>query len=99
MEPHPRAAAGAHGLRPLGLPRPVQVRVDSLGEPTEVVRRGRSLRVDQVEEVWRIAEAWWREAPLDRTYYRLALADGRTLTVFRDGRDGEWFEQHYSAAC
>ena len=51
--------------------------------------------MEQVEEVWRIAEEWWREAPIERTYYRLVVAGGRTLTVFRDLEDEQWYEQRY----
>ena len=99
-----------HGLRPMGLPQPLRVRTDECGEPAEVilpsregprgVRRprggeGRTLVVEQVEEVWRIAEEWWREAPIERTYYRLLVDGGRTLTVFRDLEDEQWYEQRY----
>ena len=94
----------------MGLPQPLRVRTDERGEPAEVilpsregprgVRRprggeGRTLVVEQVEEVWRIAEEWWREAPIERTYYRLVVAGGRTLTVFRDLEDEQWYEQRY----
>ena len=97
------------GLRPLGLPRPLRVRTNERDDPAEVilpgegpraVRRprggeGRTLVVEQVEEVWRIAEEWWREAPIARTYYRLVVDGGRQLTVFRDLEDGRWYTQHY----
>ncbi len=95
-----------HGLRPLGLPQPLRVRTDERDEPAEVtllprgVQRprggeGRTLVVEQVEEVWRIAEEWWREAPIARTYYRVVVDGGRQLTVFRDLEDEQWYEQHY----
>ena len=98
------------GLRPLGLPRPVRVRTDEYGEPSTLTllprgapalvagrrwRDAHTLAVERVEEVWRIAEEWWREAPLARTYYRVTLEDGRSLTVFEDGGDGRWYEQRY----
>jgi len=101
MEPHPRTAARAHGLRPLGLPRPVLVSLDDARLPAAVTRMTRSqtqLAVTRVEEVWRIAEEWWRSEPLARTYYRLLLSDGRIVTLFHDdtepSEDG-WYEQGY----
>ena len=98
MVAHPRAPVGAHGLRPLGLPRPGRVEVDSLGLPRAVVHDGRALPVECVEEVWRVAEAWWREEALARTYVRLLLHGGRLLTLFHDDAcapgDG-WHEQRY----
>lgn len=101
MEPHSRTPARTHGLRPLGLPRPVLVSLDAPGLPATVTRMTRSqamLAVVRVEEVWRIAEEWWRSDSLARTYYRLLLADDRIVTLFHDDAetpcDG-WYEQGY----
>ena len=87
-------------LRPIGLPHPVTVRVDADGLPLAVTRtargrRGAEVRVEQIEEVWRVAEAWWREASQARTYYRVVLAGGRPLTLFRDDILDVWAEQPY----
>ncbi len=89
-------------LRPLGLPRPIEVRTDGEGLPIELTRtaRGgdrRTLTVEEVEEVWRIAEEWWRDTSIDRTYYCVIVDGGRPLTLFRDRADlgGGWFEQRY----
>ena len=104
MEPDPRAAARADGLRPLGLPQPARVRLDGYGLPCEVTRLARHatrqpLPVEGVEEVWRIAEEWWRAAPLARTYYRVLVDGGRPLTLFHDDAAAEpsegWYEQGY----
>ena len=55
------------------------------------------MRVEQIDEIWRVAEAWWREAPQARTYYRVILQGGHPLTLFRDESTGAWSEQPYSA--
>ena len=98
------------GLRPLGLPRPLRVRLDEGGEPVEVTpsprgragrrgsRSGTPLAVEGVEEVWRIAEEWWRDTPLRRTYYRVLVDGGRPLTLFHDDvapSSEDWYEQRY----
>jgi len=86
----------------------VSVRVDAHGLPWMVTRtgaRGRlatPVRVEQVDEVWRVSEAWWREEPQARTYLRIILEGGRPLTLFHDDSPraeggGGWFEQAYSA--
>lgn len=99
-----RPATASASLRPMGLPRSIAVRVDADGHPVSVVRvdaRGRpgtEARVDGVEEVWRVAESWWRESSQARTYYRVILEGGRPLTLFRDDAAGDWFEQPYTAA-
>ncbi len=88
-------------LHPLGLPRALRVRTDGDGLPCAVARgAGGELRaVEQIDEAWRVAEAWWRPSPsgegLARTYFRVILAGGRPLTLFRDDEDGQWYEQHY----
>ena len=102
---NPAAPPPRHGLRSLGLPRPLQVVCDAQGLPAEVQfeARGRPVAVSAIDQVWRIAEEWWREAPLARTYYQLRLDDGRTLTCFHDesaalnplSAGGAWFAQHY----
>jgi len=90
-------------LRPIGLPRGLFVREDRDGIPLAVSRtdfrghRGREARVESVEEVWRLAEAWWREASQARTYYRVILEGGHPLTLFRDDSTGSWSEQPYSS--
>lgn len=90
-------------LRTIGMPRILEVRVDGVGEPVAVTRtdvRGRQgewLRVDAIEEEWKLAEAWWRQSAQARTYYRLRLAGDRLLTLFHDDITGAWFEQPYSA--
>lgn len=89
-------------LRPIGLPRGVVVLEDSHAMPLAVARidarghRGPESPVKRIEEQWRLAEAWWRESPERRTYYRVILSDGRPLTLYRDDVTGAWYEQPYS---
>ena len=97
------SAASATSLRALGTPRGLVVRVDADARPLAIARaevRSRhreEAQVEQIEEIWRVAEAWWREASQARTYYRVMLEGGRPLTLFRDDASGAWFEQAYSA--
>ncbi len=98
MVAHPGTTVGTHGLRPLGLPKHVTVEVDDLGLPRAVLRGDHPVAVAVLEEVWRVAEAWWRDESLARTYVRMLLADDRLLTLFHDDTappgDG-WYEQRY----
>ena len=91
-------------LSPLGLPRPLTVRSDSRGEPCEVQRPARrgapaaALAVERIEETWRVVDEWWRETPLRRTYHRVTLAGGASLTLFHDDMlppSEGWYEQRY----
>ncbi|MGE3961302.1 MAG: hypothetical protein AB7F65_06420 [Dehalococcoidia bacterium] len=104
-------------LKPIGLPRPVEVQTDIDGLPVAVAPapaarrptpgrppgrpterppdRSALVPVESIEEAWRVGEEWWREAPLERTYYLLLLEGGRPITVFHDGVFDAWFEQRY----
>jgi hypothetical protein len=98
-----RRPLSSTSLRPIGLPRALVVREDDGHMPLAVMRtdvrghRGQEARVESIEEMWRLAEAWWREGPQARTYYRVILEGGRMLTLFRDDETGAWAEQPYSA--
>jgi hypothetical protein len=84
------------------MPRYIEVRTDSEGTPIAVARgdahghRGSLVAVEGVQEVWRLAEAWWRESAQRRTYYRVILEGGRPLTIYRDDVTGVWAEQPYT---
>jgi len=58
-------------------------------------RVARVFEVEGVQEVWRVAEAWWREVPVRRTYYQVVVDGGRALTLFQDEESGRWYEQRY----
>jgi hypothetical protein len=49
--------------------------------------------VEAIREEWVVEDRWWTADPLHRHYYELALADGRSATVFRDVRTGRWHRQ------
>ena len=69
------------GMRRLGTPKPVSVRVGA-GVPVAVGRAA----VEAVAEEWVVEDRWWTGRPLRRRYFELVLADGRNTVVFRDLR-------------
>jgi hypothetical protein len=88
------AAHGAGALRPLNAPVPLKVQATAAGRPLRVHLNGRWQVVAAVEDAWRVEDEWWRARPLSRTYLGVLLADGRRVTLYRDGT-GDWFEQRY----
>ena len=98
MEPDSRTPSGAHRLRLLNQPAPVELRL-SEGRPAALrdPRRGGWRPVERVEEVWRLEDGWWRERGLlVRTYFRLLLAGGDLVTVYQEGNGPNWWLQRYS---
>ncbi|MFQ6045089.1 MAG: hypothetical protein ACE5PT_01850 [Gemmatimonadales bacterium] len=49
-------------------------------------------RVDDIIEIWRIDDEWWRE-PISRRYYDVVLEGGGHVIVYEDLILGEWFLQ------
>lgn len=86
MREDPRAKKG--DLRPYA-PRAVAVRAGPSGAPDAV---GGSA-VEAIREEWLVEDHWWTLRPLRRHYFEVVLADGRDVTVFRDGREDRWYRQ------
>jgi hypothetical protein len=76
------------GLRRLYAPRRVVVQADWKGMPRAVD----GVEVESVREEWVVEDRWWTPRPLRRHYFELVLANGRSLVVFRSGRD-RWYRQ------
>jgi hypothetical protein len=94
MVTYPGAPGGDRRIRPLNLPKPVEVEVDAEGRPLYVTLPGHEpeLVVDLVKS-WRVDEEWWRESPISRIYWQCVLANGQFLTIFTNLLDGTWWRQ------
>ena len=79
-------------IRPLLMPRPVDVRENADGEPRSL-RAGRRWReVARIDDRWTF-DLWWLPKPVARSYYRVDPGDGRLITLFRDCIDSRWYRQ------
>ncbi len=92
MVANSRTPVRTHRLRPLNLPRPVNVVLNERGLPIAIVRDGKRKEVEKIGEIWRVNDEWWRD-PIARRYVETILEDGRRLVVYEDQQTGEWFEQ------
>ncbi len=82
-------------VRPLNLPRPVQVIVDEQsGLPCAIRERNRCRQIARVQDTWQVDDEWWRE-PISRRYVQVILRDGALRTLFHDRIADRWFEQTY----
>jgi hypothetical protein len=95
------AKAGTARLRPLNLPRPIEMIAHppaSAGTPGSLpavlIDQERRLRVTHIQDTWDIDEEWWRDR-LNRRYYHLVLEDGSLITVYQNLVDGAWYQQNY----
>lgn len=95
MVASPGAPLRIDRLRALNVPQPVRVVVDGDGLPTAVaseISDHADRTVDEILEVWRIDDEWWRQ-PLARRYLDVVLAGGSHVILFHDLHTGEWFLQ------
>ncbi|MEZ4521737.1 MAG: hypothetical protein R3A46_08885 [Thermomicrobiales bacterium] len=94
MVSHPGTPGGDRRIRPLNLPKPVGVDIDSEGRPLYVTLPDRNpqMVIDLVKS-WRVDEEWWREQPISRIYWQCVLDNGQFLTIFNDLSDGTWWRQ------
>ena len=97
MVAHSGAPLRPDRLRPLNVPRPVQVAVDARGRPTTVVlpAQKRAALCCEILDHWRIDDEWWR-SPVERLYFDVMLEGGRRVTLFHDligPLAGGWFLQ------
>ena len=77
------------GLRRLYAPEPVAVRGEEGGVPLAVD----DVLVEAVREEWVVDDRWWIPQKLQRHYFELALADGRSIVIFRCAGSGRWYRQ------
>jgi len=77
------------GLRRLYAPAPVTVRAGEDGAPLAVD----GVEVASVREEWVVDDRWWIPEKLQRHYFELALAGGRSVVVFRRARAARWYRQ------
>ena len=95
MVKNSRKAYGAGDLRPMNVPRLIDVKPDELGRPLRVRLIDTWLDVRGVVDHWRIDDEWWREEHISRSYYTCFLDGGHRVTIFQNllGIWKEWYRQ------
>jgi hypothetical protein len=90
-------AKTAHGQRLKSLHRPRRINVEPSedNQPAAIQFGSRKIAIESIIETWRIDEEWWRDKPVSRVYWRVALEDGRVIDVYRDLTTGSWWRQAY----
>lgn len=59
---------------------------------TDGGERERPRRVEELLEIWRIDDEWWR-TPIHRRYADVVLEGGGHIVLFEDLTSGQWFAQ------
>lgn len=88
MVAYPREPGDSRATRRLNMPRPASVDAPG-GVPVAVG----GVPVTSVREEWRVADRWWTESPVRRTYFEVVLASGENAVVFVDALTHDWYRQ------
>jgi hypothetical protein len=90
-----RTTPGTDRVRPLNLPRPIDVTLDERsGRPRILHERKGPRPIERIQDSWQVDDEWWRE-PISRRYFQVVLRGGALRTIFHDRLSNRWFEQSY----
>lgn len=92
MVPSSRASIRADRLRAVNAPRPTTVERDASGTPVAIPASDGNIKVEFVNDIWRLDDEWWR-VPIHRRYFEVILEDGKRVVLFEDVINGDWFIQ------
>ena len=65
---------------------------DAAGLPKRVQREDGELPVEEIRELWRIDDEWWR-SPIIRCYADVVLSGGKRVILYQDLVTGDWWIQ------
>ena len=85
---------GNRSLIPMNPPVPLAVEETERQRPLAIMLKGRMVKVARIVDVWAVEEEWWREKPIERTYYQVITEDERRVSIFRDMVNDRWYRQN-----
>ena len=80
----------SHRLRPLNLPRSIGVELNKDDLPVTIAFAGKCRQVEEIGEIWRIDDEWWRDQ-IARRYVEVMLVGGGHVVVYEDLIGVGWF--------
>ncbi len=92
MVTNTRTPIRSHRLRPLNLPRSIGVELNKDDLPVTIAFAGKRRQVEEIGEIWRIDDEWWRDQ-IARRYVEVMLVGGGHVVVYEDLIGGGWFMQ------
>ncbi len=82
----------SHRLRPLNVPRSIGVELNEDDLPVTIAFAAKRRQVEEIGEIWRIDDEWWRDQ-IARRYVEVMLVGGGHVVVYEDLIGGGWFMQ------
>ncbi len=92
MVTNTRTPIRSHRLRPLNLPRSIGIELNEDDLPVTITFASKRRQVEEIGEIWRIDDEWWRDQ-IARRYVEVMLVGGGHVVVYEDLIGGGWFMQ------
>ncbi len=92
MVANTRTPIRSHRLRPLNLPRSIRVELNKENLPIAITFHDKEKKVEEIGEMWRIDDEWWRDQ-IARRYVEVMLVGGGHVMVYEDLIGGGWYMQ------
>ncbi len=92
MVANTRTPIRSHRLRPLNLPRSIGVELNKENLPVAITFHDKGKKVEEIGEMWRIDDEWWRDQ-IARRYVEVMLVGGGHVVVYEDLIGGGWYMQ------
>jgi hypothetical protein len=70
---------------------PAKIWEDDEFRPIGVSVEGQMLEVVSIDDRVEEESEWWETEPVYKMHYRVTLADGRELGIFRNYKTGSWY--------
>ena len=86
--------SGNEAVKSLYLPVPILVKEGRNHRPLAICLGKLWHRVARIEDLW-MFDLWWLPKPIERAYFQVTRDDGRQVTLFRDQKNGCWYQQSY----
>ena len=74
-------------------PMPARVWEDDEFRPIGVVTEKGPLEVVSIDDRVGEEREWWEHDPVYKMHYRVTLADGREMGIFRNYKTGSWYRR------
>ena len=71
---------------------PIQALLNADGQPVRFTWQGRSHRIAQVQQRWRVDADWWStEGRVQRAYHAVTTTSGLLCVIYQDLGSQAWF--------
>jgi hypothetical protein len=96
MVSNTRKTSSTSTVHPLNLPKSILISSNpSTGFPLAIIWDDQRLVVHTVTDSWKVSDEWWRENPIERTYFIVEIEKLHLKMIFHDHVTKKWYMQNH----